>query len=203
MTNDTAGDASGVLAFLLTRRSVRAAAMTEPGPDPRQLEQILTAAARVPDHKKLAPWRFIVFSGAARSAFGDVLAQACAAEETDPPSPVRLATERARFERAPTVVVLISQISQKPGVPEWEQILSCGAAGQNMCLAANALGFGTQWITEWYAYSPLVAKALGLADNERVAGFIYIGTPAERQADRDRPQLAQIVSHWQGPPHKS
>lgn len=182
--------------MLLSRRSVKPAAMTEPGPSPAQLAQILTAAARVPDHKKLAPWRFVVFEGEARAAFGEVLAAACQKEEAEPPSPVRLELERGRLLRAPTVVAVISRVVETPGAPEWEQILSAGAACFNMCLAANALGFGTSWITEWYSYSPAVRAALGLAGNERIAGFVYIGTPTERQPDRERPALADIVTRW-------
>ena len=136
--------------------------------------------------------------GAARSLFGEVLARACRSEEVEPPSDTRLATERSRLERAPTVVVVISRVVATPGAPEWEQVLSCGAACFNMCIAANALGFGTCWITEWYAYSPTVRAALSLAANERIAGFVYIGTARERQPDRERPDLASIVSRWVG-----
>jgi nitroreductase len=187
------------LELLLTRRSAKAAMLGEPGPTPAQLDTILTAAARVPDHKKLVPWRFIVFEGEGRAEFGRVLLKACAAEEKGgAPSAARLEMERGRLLRAPTVVAAISRVTQNPAAPEWEQILSCGAACFNLCLAANALGFGTCWITEWYSYSPAVRAALRLADNERVAGFIYIGTARERQADRERPRLADIVSRWTG-----
>ena len=189
---------SSLIDMLLTRRSSKPALLREPGPSADELQQILTAAARVPDHKKLVPWRFIVFEGEARAKFGEVLAEVCAAEETTEPSPVRLDTERARLTRAPVVVAVISRVVEKPGAPEWEQILSTGACCFNLCLAANALGYGTSWITEWYSYSPGVRKALGLADNERVAGFIYIGTATEKQPDRERPALADIVTRWPG-----
>jgi nitroreductase len=188
------------LELLLTRRSVKAGMLGEPGPTSAQLTTILTAAARVPDHKKLTPWRFVVFEGEARAAFGEALAAACAAEEKEPPSAVRLDVERTRLLRAPCVVAVISRIAANPGAPEWEQVLSCGAVGMNLCLAANALGFGTCWLTEWYAYSPAVRNALRLADNERVAGFIYIGTATERQDDRERPDLAKITTRWTGEP---
>lgn len=187
-----------VLDLLLTRRSVKAAMLAEPGPSPEQLTTILTAAARVPDHKKLEPWRFIVFEGDARARFGEALAKACAAEEREAPSHVRLEIERARLLRAPTVVAVVSRVTPNPGAPEWEQVLSCGAVCMNLCVAANALGFGTCWITEWYSYSPGVRAALRLADNERVAGFVYIGTAKERQPDRERPDLAKITSRWNG-----
>ncbi len=186
------------LEFLLQRRSVKPAMLAEPGPSSDQLQRILTAAARVPDHKKLEPWRFVVFEGEARAAFGRVLGDACAAEEKERPSAARLETERTRLMRAPTVVAVISRVTPNPSAPEWEQVLSCGAACFNLCLAANALGFGTCWITEWYSYSPAVRARLGLADNERLAGFVYIGTARERQPDRDRPDLARIVTRWTG-----
>jgi nitroreductase len=186
------------LELLLTRRSVKAGMLGEPGPGPEQLRTILTAAARVPDHKKLVPWRFVIFEGDARAAFGEVLARACAAEEKEPPSAVRLEAERARLMRAPCVVAVVSAVTPNPAAPEWEQVLSCGAVGMNLCLAANAMGFATCWITEWYAYSPAVKAALELAGNERIAGFIYIGTARERPEDRERPDLARIATWWTG-----
>lgn len=185
------------LELLLTRRSVKPAMLSEPGPNPGQLATILTAAARVPDHKKLAPWRFVIFEGEARATFGEVLAAACAAEEKEPPSDVRLEMERARLMRAPCVVAVISRVTPNPAAPEWEQVLSCGAACLNLCLAANAMGFATCWLTEWYSYSPTVRTALGLADNEKVAGYIYLGTAKEQQEDRERPDLGTIASRWQ------
>lgn len=187
-----------VLEFLRTRRSSKPAMMTGPGPSDEQLQQILEIAARVPDHKKLVPWRFIVFAGEARSRAGEVFARACAAEESDAPSEARIAFEKDRFNRAPVVIAVVSAVRPVPAVPEWEQILSAGASAYNLCLAANALGFATSWITEWVAYSPMVREALGLADNERVAGFVYIGSASDRQADRDRPVLSEVVTHWQG-----
>ena len=186
------------LELLLKRRSVKPVMMTEPGPTLAQLHTILTAAARVPDHKKLVPWRFIVFEGEARADFGRVLLKALQAEEREAPSAARLEMERTRLVRAPTVVAVISRVTANAAAPEWEQVLSCGAACFSLCLAANAMGFGTSWITEWYSYSRTVQAALGLARHERVAGFIYIGTAKEQQPDRDRPELHQIVSRWNG-----
>ncbi len=185
------------LELLKIRRSVKPREMSGPGPTPSELDTILTIGARVPDHGKLTPWRFIVFEGGARAAFGEVLARAAAAEETEPPSPVRLEAERGRLTRAPTVVCVVSRVVPTPGAPEIEQLLSCGAAAFNLCLAANALGYGTSWLTEWYSFSSTVTKALGLAANERVAGFVYIGTDSAPQDDRDRPALADIVTRWQ------
>lgn len=186
-----------MLEFLQKRRSAKAMLLATPGPTAAELDTILACAARVPDHKKLVPWRFIVFEGEARAAFGEVLARAVATEEKEPPSPVRLEMERSRLTRAPTVVCVISRVVPTPGAPEIEQLLSCGAAAFNLCLAANALGYGTSWLTEWYSFSSNVTKALGLAANERVAGFVYIGTDSAPQDDRDRPALADIVTRWQ------
>lgn len=181
---------------LTRRRSVKPDRLLAPGPNASELELILTIAARVPDHKKLAPWRFIVFEGESRRRIGEVFAAACRAEEKETPSPVRLDTERQRFLRAPLVVAVISRADPSARAPVWEQVLSAGASCMNLCLAANALGYGTSWITEWIAYSPSVRTALGLAEHERVAGFVYVGTPAEKPDERERPVLSEIVSRW-------
>jgi len=188
---------NSILALLSTRRSVKPDKLAAPGPSPAELETILTIAARVPDHKKLAPWRFIVFEGDARVRIREIIARACIAEEKEAPSQLRLAMERGRLTRAPLVVAAISRIVEHRSAPEWEQVLSAGAACFNLCLAANAMGYGTSWITEWIAYNPQVRAALGLADNERVAGFIYIGTPIETSGERERPALSDIVTRWQ------
>lgn len=187
---------SDILEFLLTRRSVKPVAMRAPGPTGADLDKILACAARVPDHKKLVPWRFIVFEGDARARAGEVLASACAAEEKQPPSSVRLDAERSRFLDAPLVIGVVSRVTRHPGAPEWEQVLSAGAACFNLCLAANALGYATNWLTGWYAYSPMVHDRFGLAEGERFAGFIYIGTATEVPEDRERPVLASIVSRF-------
>ena len=184
------------LDFLLRRRSVKPVAMAAPGPTTAELSQILTAAARVPDHKKMVPWRFVIFEGDARARFGEVIAAACQAEEKEPPSPTRLEAERQRFLEAPLVIGVISRVTPHPGAPEWEQVLSAGAACFNACLAANALGYASNWLSGWYAYSPHVNAALGLAANERVAGYIHIGTAQDRPEDRDRPALASIVTRY-------
>jgi nitroreductase len=187
-----------IIAFLSARRSVKPDRLVAPGPSPAELDTILTIASRVPDHKKLAPWRFIVLEGDARARLGEVVAEACIAAEQEPPSPVRLETERTRLMRAPLVIAVVSRVTPHRSAPEWEQVLSAGAACLNLCLAANALGYGTSWITEWIAYNAAVGVALHLADNERIAGFIYIGTPTERSDERERPALAEIVSRWRG-----
>ena len=193
MTKPTSS--SEVLTFLASRRSSKPALLSAPGPSAEELAQILTIASRVPDHKKLAPWRFIVFEGDARRKFGEVLAEVCAREEKAP-SEARLTTERERFLSAPLVIAVVSAPVQTTAVPEIEQTLSAGAATFSICLAANAMGYATSWLTQWYAFSPGVRAALDLAPSERFAGFVYIGTAKERQAERDRPDLSRIVMRY-------
>lgn len=182
--------------FLAARRSVKPDRLAAPAPTPDELNKILTVGTRVPDHKKLSPWRFIIFEGDARASAGEIFVKACEKEEREPPSHVRLDMERGRFLRAPMVIAVISSVKQRPGAPEWEQVLSVGALCFNLCLAANALGFGTSWISEWIAYSPTVREAFGLTDLEKIAGFIYVGTPMEKPDERERPKLEALVRHW-------
>lgn len=188
---------SSLYDFLSTRRSQKPDKLAAPGPTPEELARILQAGTRVPDHKKLVPWRFIVFEGEARVKAGELFAAVCAREEAMEPSPMRLEMERGRFTRAPLVLGVVST-AKRGKAPEWEQVLSAGAMCYNTCLAANALGFGTCWLTEWMAYSPGVAAALALAPHEKIAGFIYIGRPMENPEERERPDIAKITSYWQG-----
>jgi nitroreductase len=182
--------------LLKTRRSVKPDLLIAPAPSAEELETILSIAARVPDHKKLAPWRFVIIDGAAREKLGELAAEACQREEAEPPSHVRLDTERKRFTRAPLVIAVISRVKETRGAPEWEQILSAGAACMNLCIAANALGYGSTWITEWISYSKTFTEGFGLAANERIAGFVHIGTAKEKPAERERPVLSEIVTRW-------
>lgn len=177
---------------LLRRRSASAKAMTAPGPTQDELQTILQIAARVPDHGKLFPWWFITFEGDARKDFGDVLANAWAAREPQA-TPDKIEDERKRMLRAPLVIAVVSRLREST-IPVWEQMLSAGAACQNMCLAANALGYGANWLTEWYAFDDNVRAALHLTEHDRVAGFIYIGTPLTAPDERPRPDLGQIVN---------
>jgi nitroreductase len=185
--------APGAIDLLLTRRSGSAKAMTGPGPDADELRTILTAAARVPDHGKLFPWRFILFEGEARARFGEVLAECLPSEEA---SPERLAMERARFLRAPVIVGVISRVREGIPIPLWEQELSAGAVCQTLLIAATALGYVANWLTEWPAYNAKVAQRLGLEPGERVAGFVYIGKPAQQLEERVRPELDKIVTRY-------
>jgi len=182
--------------FLKNRRSNLAKAMGSPGPSPEQIDELLTIAARVPDHRKLAPWRFILFQGQARADFGQHIASAFMKANPDMPAD-RAIFEGQRFLRAPLVVAVISSPKACPrGTPEWEQVLSSGAVCYNLCLAAQAAGFGAQWLTEWYAYNADVQTALGLSEQEKVAGFIYLGMPADPPCERARPDIEDIITHW-------
>jgi nitroreductase len=183
------------LDLLLSRRSGSAKAMTGPGPTLEELRIILTAAARVPDHGKLFPWRFIVFEGDARNRMGELLVEAL--HQTEPEaSSERVAQERHRFLRAPVVVGVISRVREAIAIPEWEQMLSAGAVCQNMLLAAHAMGYVGNWITEWYAYHPHVRNGLSLKYGERVAGFLYFGKPAVPLEERVRPDLNKIITRF-------
>ena len=186
------------LDLLLSRRSGSAKAMKGPGPTDEQIRTLVTAAARVPDHGKLAPWRFLILKGDARNALGNVASKALNATEPDA-GEERLAIERRRFLRAPVIVTVVSRVREAIPIPEWEQILSAGAACQTLCIAAHAMGYVANWITEWPAYHPLVREALGLHAGERIAGFIYLGHPVEPLVDRPRPRFEDIASEWKPP----
>jgi nitroreductase len=179
--------------LLLSRRSGSAKAMGKPGPSGKQLDEILRAGARVPDHGKLFPWRFIIFEGKARTRFGDVLAEVLEAEGE---RSKQIEEERERFLRAPVIVGVISSAREQIKIPVWEQELSAGAACQNILIAAHALGFVANWLTEWYAYHPAVKEKIGLKPGERVAGFIYIGTSTIELEERPRPDMDKVVSYF-------
>ena len=181
------------LDLLLSRRSGSAKAMTGPGPSAEQLADILLAGARVPDHGKLSPWRFIVFEGEGLGRFADILTEVLTAEGVNP----SLIEEwRSRILGIPVVIGVVSSARESIKIPVWEQELSAGAVCQNILIAAHALGFVGNWLTEWYAYHPAVKQMIGLTPGERMAGFIYIGTPKEALMERPRPDIARIVTHF-------
>lgn len=183
------------VALLRRRRSVPPATMTGPGPTPDEMDTMLSLAARVPDHGKLAPWRFIVFEGEGRARAGDAIAAVHAGR--DPAAtPDRLALERRRLLQAPAVVAVVSRAAPHAKIPEWEQLMSAGAVAMNLVVAANALGFVTAWLTEWFSYDAQVAAALGLSPQERFAGFVHIGRPSAAVEDRVRPVMAEIVTRF-------
>lgn len=193
----TFNDTSSVLSLLKSRKSASAKAMTGPGPTPEQLAEILGMAVRVPDHGKLAPWRFILWEGEARAAFGDVMK---ARWQTLHPEHGEQTLEfvRALFLRAPAVLGVISTAAEHPKIPVWEQQLSAGAVCMNILYAATALGIGCQWNTDWVAYDGEIAAAMGLAAHEKVAGLIYLGTPSAAYEDRPRPDPQSLLTRWGG-----
>ena len=190
-------DTSSALALLATRRSARPRDLVAPGPSPAELEQILTIAMRAPDHGKIAPWRFVVVGADQRQQLADLLSRAL--PEHDPeagPAHYQKALEFAH--QAPVMIVLISSPIEGHKIPVWEQQLSCGAVGMNLLHAAHALGYAGGWITGWQAYSPRVPRAF-CGEGERIAGFIFLGTPGQPLEERPRPALADHLSDWQPP----
>ncbi len=185
------------LALLAQRRSTRVRSMTSPGPNRETLDGLLRLAARVPDHGKLTPWRFVVIEGEARGRLGAVAARRKAELEPDMDT-AHCEAEAARFQRAPVVVAVASTARPHRKIPEWEQILSAGAVCQNLLIAAHAASFAAQWLTEWPAYDEVVKDALGLAPDDRIAGFIYLGTATEPSDERARPALDAIVTRLDG-----
>jgi nitroreductase len=183
------------LDLLKTRRSVKPVEMSGPGPAAGELDALLTIASRVPDHGKLTPWRFIVFEGDARLTAGKIIATAFKSKYPDATAE-QIAFETARLARAPLVVAVVSRAGPHVKIPEWEQVLSAGAAAMNLVTAAHALGFAANWITEWYAYDRAVLDALGLAPSEKIAGFVHIGRVSQKPEDRPRPPLEEIVTRF-------
>ena len=183
------------LQLLKTRRSVKPMELLGPPPTREEIETLLGIATRVPDHGKLAPWRFIVFTGEARQAAGEKIAAAFCADRPDA-TPEQIAFERNRLARAPLVIAVVSRAAPHVKISEWEQQLSAGASAMSLVIAAHAMGFAASWITEWYAYDRRVLDALGLTANERIAGFVHIGRPAKPPEDRERPKLADIVTRF-------
>lgn len=182
------------LKLLLSRRSVLARNLVEPGPSGEALDAILAVGLRVPDHGKLGPWRLILIEGEARAALGEVLVEALKRTEPDAPA-AKVDLTRETFTRAPLAVAVVS--SPKPGkIPEWEQLLSSGAVCMNLLNAVQAAGYSGQWLTEWYSYDATLQAALGLEEGERLAGFVYMGTAGEAPTERVRPAVAERLSRW-------
>ena len=180
------------LALLAYRRSASAATLAAPGPDPAQLDDPLRLATRVPDHGKLAPWRFILLEGADKAAFGSRLLAIAQTRE----DPEKAIAALGKFNPAPLAIAMTSCVTPNHKVPEWEQVLSAGSAAFALVLAAQAMGFGANWITDWYSFDGEVAALLGLSAGERMAGFIFIGTATAAPLERVRPELPAIVRRW-------
>lgn len=188
-----------LLDYLKSRRTIPLAQFTEPGPDAKALRAILEIAARVPDHGKLAPWRFIVYGREDRAEAVQGLIRI--AEQHPDEKERRIRSEKtAGFAQSPLVIgVVFAPIADHPKIPLWEQQLSAGAACLNLIHAAQAHGFAAQWLTGWFAYDRQALSWLGLADGERIAGFIHIGTPTETGLafpGRDRPDVGKLISEW-------
>ena len=190
-------DPSSILSLLETRRSARPRELVGPGPSADELERMIAIAARTPDHGKLSPWRFVTVAADQRDALEALLL--CALAEDDPQAPpAKREKERdfAHFQGA--LVVLVSAPVEGHKIPVWEQMLSCGAAGMNLMLAAHALGFVPGWLTGWRAYSERVRAAF-CAPGERIAGFIFIGQPGRDLEERPRPAKDTVSKPWQPP----
>lgn len=186
------------LDLLAKRRSLSPQKLQEPGPQGEALLQLLTLAARVPDHGKLAPWRFIVIEGDARARLGEQAA-AIALKDDASLSEEAIAQEKGRFVKAPIVVALVSRATAHPKIPIWEQQLSAGAVAMNLLIASEAAGFSAVWLTGWCAFDRRMLDALGLEAEEQMVGFFHIGTPAlplEERTDRTRPEMSEIISYY-------
>ena len=179
--------------LLKTRRSMKPREMTGPGPSPGEIETILTIGARVPDHGKLAPWRFILFEGDARVRAGEIIAKVFAKKY---PQASSAEIEKKRLTDAPLVIGVVSFTRPHPKVPPWEQVLSAGASAMNIVTAATALGYGACWLTGWFAFDRDVLNGFGLKADEKLAGLIHIGTPTKPSEDRPRPSISDIVTRF-------
>ncbi|MCY0146995.1 nitroreductase [Hoeflea sp. G2-23] len=179
--------------YLETRRSTPALQMIEPGPSRPEIMEMLMLASRVPDHGKLAPWRFVVYAGAERARISQELANVAVARNPGMTDEM-IAVEKNRLTRAPVVIAVVSRAAPHVKIPEWEQVLSAGAVCLNLSMAAQAMGYGSSWLTEWFAFDESVSSLLGVKTEEKIAGFIHIGTPKMHPGERSRPDLADIVS---------
>lgn len=190
--------ASPIIDFLLSRASPPIHELKGPAPDDSEIALMLRAATRVPDHGKLQPWRFILYRGKGREEAGEALVGLMEALEGPQPEH-RRAKERERFSRAPLVIGVISSPKPHPKIPEWEMFLSGGMVAMNLIIAASALGYGANLITNWYSSEPEGRRLLGLAPHERVVGFVHVGTFAGVVPERPRPDVGALVSDYSGP----
>lgn len=188
-------ESSTSLAHLDSRRSVPARQLTDPAPDEDALQRMLRSACRVPDHGKRVPWRFITLRGDARHDFGHRLADLTVARDPEA-GETALDKDRQRFSHAPLVVTVVARLGPDDKIPEQERLLTSGCVCFALLQAAQAMGFGATWLTGWPAYDTTVHGWLGLATDERVAGFIHIGTPLLEAPERDRPDPADLLTEW-------
>ena len=181
------------LKLLALRRSSSPQTLAEPAPQGAELDELLRLAARVPDHGKLSPWRFVIIRGEAKAE----LAQRLETLAKEQPDPAKAAGVLFKLKTPPLCVAVISRVNEQASIPVWEQELSAGAACMTLVIATTAMGYGANWITDWYGFDPRSHALLGMTPGERVAGFVLIGTPAEAPLERARPDMATLVSEWQ------
>ncbi len=182
------------LELLKTRRSPRIRDLTEPGPNSVELETLLTVAARVPDHGKLVPWRFLVMQGDKKKQIAEALIPVFRASHPEATED-QIRKEPQRFLNCPVIVAVISRARPHARIPEWEQVLSAGAACMNLVIAAHALGYGANWVSGWAAYERPALDLIGVNVDERVAGYVHIGSIKAMQEERPRPALKDIVTY--------
>ncbi len=182
----------------LNRHSTPAKALTEPAPDDEQLKQIFEIALCAPDHGRIQPYRFITIRGEARKELSNVFARAV--KQRDPEvDDEYLNKQKDKPLRSPLIVVVVACLIESPKIPEIEQMLCAGAAAHNILLASKAMGFGSIWLTGDNAYDPYVCKALNLAENERIIGFIYLGTESIKLNRQTEVDVNKKVSQWYSP----
>lgn len=187
-------DLSSPISLIETRRSGKPRDMVAPGPDAAQLDRILAAAMRVPDHGKIAPWRFVIIDADKRAALAALITRAYLAEKPDA-GRLELESLEQFAMQAPALVVVLSTPVEGSKIPLWEQELSAGAACTTMLHAAHALGFVGSWLTGWAAFSDTVRDAFG-GPQDRIAGFLFFGSPGRALEERPRPEFAAVASHW-------
>jgi nitroreductase len=176
-----------------TRRSVPARQLGPPGPDQEAVERMLRSAVRVPDHGKRVPFRFLRIAGRSRDALGDLLVARTLQRDPDA-SPAILEKERMRFSHAPLVIGVVAVLGPDDKIPESERFSCASCVCFALLQAAQAQGFGAQWLTGWPAYDPQVLGVLELAGHERIAGFVHIGTPRMQAPERERPDPATLLT---------
>jgi len=184
------------ISLMAQRRSTAADFLGAPGPDTEQLSAILTIAARAPDHRRVTPYRFVIFTGDSRKKAGTALAETFRNGNPDCEQ-ARIDIEQNRFLRAPVVIAIVYAPDKNHRTPEWEQTLSVGAVCQNLLIASSAFGFAAQWLTEWYAYDKAFAQFVGLGADEQFAGFVYVGSATQAPKERRRPDMVEIVTYFE------
>ena len=191
---DVARPSPDTLALMARRRSASAALLAAPGPTPEELDELLRLAARAPDHGKLFPWRFLILEGEAKAALVRELERLAPVQ----PNPDKALAALGKLRNPPLTVAVVSRVTEG-NIPEWEQVLSSGAVCMNLLIAADAMGYGANWITDWYSYDERAMRLQGLEASERVAGYVHLGTLPEPPLERARPDMGKLVTVWTPP----